>query len=550
MEWTDEHLKIWQWERALAPVDVKSGNPKPSAAWGLPAYAIKQCNVDKAFRDMKMVLNLDFCGVAAQPEQWGASCSASTKFDTCAEYVAAKPGDFVDTFFKVKDIKFYELSEEEATSSSTTSKENSATSSAISSTSSAISSASSKATSTASSGSTTSDLSVDSTATLSATSSAIPSVTSGSSPSATGSSSTDTFPTDGHSTSSSANSLPPTGYPTQEPPATTEAPGPESTTSTIYATNVRTITSCAADVPNCPEKGQVTTEIISVGVTVCPVTETGTTTGPAQPPKPTTGTTKAPESPGGGTGILSTVSVTHVYTITSCPPTVPDCPVGSITTEIDVKTTTVQPPAGGEYPTHAPGTSKPVVEKPVIETPVPIETPAPIESPIPSETPVPVENPVPNGPGSEEGTTTVECTKTGTLTKTIQSTKTIQVTETIARQISSSSASPSSASPPTTAVPAVPTTFATTSSAEEKVVEVTATIVPIPVSSDIPTDFANTTTTTAQGYPSIALPPPQGTGAFTFPNNPSEGIVEVSAGVRAGASAALMAIAGFFFFAM
>jgi len=52
------------------------------------------------------------------------------------------------------------------------------------------------------------------------------------------------------------------------------------TTSTVYATSVYTITSCAATVTNCPEKGQVTTDIISLYTTVCPVTATETT-----PPK-------------------------------------------------------------------------------------------------------------------------------------------------------------------------------------------------------------------------------------------------------------------------
>jgi chitinase len=48
-------------------------------------------------------------------------------------------------------------------------------------------------------------------------------------------------------------------------------------TSTVYTTIVYTITSCAATVTNCPGKlGSVTTEIISLYTTVCPVTETET----------------------------------------------------------------------------------------------------------------------------------------------------------------------------------------------------------------------------------------------------------------------------------
>jgi chitinase len=55
----------------------------------------------------------------------------------------------------------------------------------------------------------------------------------------------------------------------------------EYTTSTVYATTTYTITSCAPTVTNCPAKlGQVTTDIISLYVTVCPVSEAEATATP------------------------------------------------------------------------------------------------------------------------------------------------------------------------------------------------------------------------------------------------------------------------------
>lgn len=55
-------------------------------------------------------------------------------------------------------------------------------------------------------------------------------------------------------------------------------PGPEPeiwTTSTVYATNIYTITSCAPGVTDCPERlGQVTTETVVSYTTVCPVSAT------------------------------------------------------------------------------------------------------------------------------------------------------------------------------------------------------------------------------------------------------------------------------------
>lgn len=59
-------------------------------------------------------------------------------------------------------------------------------------------------------------------------------------------------------------------------------------TSTLYSTTVHTVTSCASTVTNCPAGhtggSYVTTEIISVGTTICPVTETEkvSSTQPAQ----------------------------------------------------------------------------------------------------------------------------------------------------------------------------------------------------------------------------------------------------------------------------
>ncbi|KAI2625871.1 concanavalin A-like lectin/glucanase domain-containing protein [Hypoxylon sp. NC1633] len=199
MEWTQDHVKIWNWPRHAAPSDVLSGKPHPSFLWGLPSFLVKKCDIDKAFKDLKMVLNIDFCGVAGQAGNWAASCQAKTGCASCTEYVAENPGDFESVNFKIKDIRIYEQVE-------------------ISTSSTKISSASNSTTH------------YNSTATT--TSSA------NSSTSASGSSPYAVLPS---SSSSSSGEL-------------------ALTTSTIYATSVHTITSCAPTVTNCPAGGYVTTE--------------------------------------------------------------------------------------------------------------------------------------------------------------------------------------------------------------------------------------------------------------------------------------------------
>ncbi|CAN8100497.1 unnamed protein product [Discula destructiva] len=60
------------------------------------------------------------------------------------------------------------------------------------------------------------------------------------------------------------------------------------TTSTVYSTTIYTITSCAAIVTDCPDRlGSVTTEVIAITTTVCPVTATGTSSAAASSPAET-----------------------------------------------------------------------------------------------------------------------------------------------------------------------------------------------------------------------------------------------------------------------
>jgi chitinase len=67
---------------------------------------------------------------------------------------------------------------------------------------------------------------------------------------------------------------------TKKPETTTSMQAPL-TTSTVYTTKTYTITSCAPGVSNCPA-GKVTTEVIALYTTVCPVAQS------SAPAKPTT----------------------------------------------------------------------------------------------------------------------------------------------------------------------------------------------------------------------------------------------------------------------
>ncbi|ETS76298.1 hypothetical protein PFICI_11685 [Pestalotiopsis fici W106-1] len=150
------------------------------------------------------------------------------------------------------------------------------------------------------------------------------------------------------------------------------------TTSTVYSTNIYTITSCAPEVKDCPtKKGQVTTEVIAVSTTICPVTEieTGATTAASIASVPlssaqtfSTSEKVVPSVPSTGSSPLSvpttavinnavetlpssvelttsTVYTSSVYTVSSCAEGSKECSsqLGSLTTEMVALYTTICP---------------------------------------------------------------------------------------------------------------------------------------------------------------------------------------------------------------
>ncbi|TGJ78663.1 hypothetical protein E0Z10_g10105 [Xylaria hypoxylon] len=120
------------------------------------------------------------------------------------------------------------------------------------------------------------------------------------------------------------------------------------TTSTVYSTNIYTITSCAPTVTNCPAQlGQVTTELVSLYTTICPV-EQGVTTSLQGTSVRTSPSSNTPLNSSVSSAIVLTTSTAYtssVYTISSCAPGAIECSsnIGSVTTELVALYTTVCP---------------------------------------------------------------------------------------------------------------------------------------------------------------------------------------------------------------
>ncbi|KAM3531354.1 hypothetical protein MY4038_004517 [Beauveria bassiana] len=317
MEWTDRYIRIFTWAPADAPSNIDSAHPD-TAAWGKPVMELRDgpCNLKRQFAPQKLILNIDFCGSAAgQPSIWGEECQALTGETECYDYVRNNPGAYKDVYWRVKDIRYFEEgSKPDPTSSSTTTTSTSSTTS-VTTSSSVSSSAKSTLASNSSSSGPSSSFNSSSNTVPTSLSSVISSVAT-------------FFPNSSvTSTSSSAVSITAGRSSSSGSSAHLTTSSQEWTTSTVYTTRTYTITSCAPTVTNCPGKGHVVTETIPLYTTVCPVTPTATATATSSqsvsvPGQPETSITK----------------VTKTYTITSCAPTVTNCPVGRVTTEVVTST--------------------------------------------------------------------------------------------------------------------------------------------------------------------------------------------------------------------
>ncbi|KAF4637866.1 hypothetical protein G7Y89_g211 [Cudoniella acicularis] len=264
MEWTSDVIQIWNFSPGNIPADLLAGTPDTSG-WGLPAFTTAQgsCDIDSHFQDHKVVIDTTFCGNwAGQDVFWQAtSCYNKELYPTCASYVAANPGAYSGAYWLINSLKVYKKTTVASSSSSSSSSSTAAPSSS-------------------------------STVGSSSSSSSIP----------TGSSVAPSSSTSGPVyTNSSSSATVPTG----------------STTSTVYTTSVYTILSCAATVTNCP-LNSVTTEIIPLYTTVCPIAQAaGTATSTAIVAPTTIPATTAATLPS-----TSVIYQTTVYTVLSCPPTV------------------------------------------------------------------------------------------------------------------------------------------------------------------------------------------------------------------------------------
>ena len=108
MQWDSAHIRVWHFPRNQIPQDIVTKEPQPDN-WGLPEaiFGGSSCEVDQYWKNMKLVLNINFCGDYGNAIWGQGTCSQYAP--TCAEYVANNPEAFSNAYWDVNYIDAYTL---------------------------------------------------------------------------------------------------------------------------------------------------------------------------------------------------------------------------------------------------------------------------------------------------------------------------------------------------------------------------------------------------------------------------------------------------------
>jgi len=107
VEVRSEGIRVWFFDRASIPMDIIAHAPDPST-WdtALADFPNLECNINKHFRDMAIVANIDLCGDwAGHPSVFGSNPMCK---GTCSNYVAFIPDAFKEAYWEFSGFWVYE----------------------------------------------------------------------------------------------------------------------------------------------------------------------------------------------------------------------------------------------------------------------------------------------------------------------------------------------------------------------------------------------------------------------------------------------------------
>ena len=116
MEWTSSSISVWFIPRTSltsalfpSPTSTFLNTTLDTRAFGTPiAHFSGQCDFEKKFKNVRIVFNTTFCGTWAGSEWDNGGCRAKTGMQTCEEYVRENPEMFVDAYWEVASLKWFQ----------------------------------------------------------------------------------------------------------------------------------------------------------------------------------------------------------------------------------------------------------------------------------------------------------------------------------------------------------------------------------------------------------------------------------------------------------
>ncbi|KAF2164432.1 glycoside hydrolase family 16 protein [Zasmidium cellare ATCC 36951] len=110
-EWTSEFVKHWWFPRGSIPSSITNGAPDISQ-FGIPAVNQQgACDIDTKFRNMSVIINIDFCGAwAGNVYRQYTNCPQNPNpsvdsLNSCVDYVGTNPDSLKQAYFEINSLR-------------------------------------------------------------------------------------------------------------------------------------------------------------------------------------------------------------------------------------------------------------------------------------------------------------------------------------------------------------------------------------------------------------------------------------------------------------
>lgn len=103
-KWMSDGIKVWFFPRQSIPADINANTPNPES-WGTPiaSFPFQASCPSNKFRELRIVLNLTFCGDWAGSVYGSSGCPSN-----CVDYVKNNPSAFNEAYWKINSLRIYQ----------------------------------------------------------------------------------------------------------------------------------------------------------------------------------------------------------------------------------------------------------------------------------------------------------------------------------------------------------------------------------------------------------------------------------------------------------